>query len=131
MGLLDKLFNKKPDDNGFITDDERELREYEENEYAPESRLDENAYAEFIAEDTFAVSGRGTVVVGTVTEGVFRVGDNVRVMHGENVVASTVITGIEQFRKTTSSVSEGAKAGLMLKSVERQQIKRNDLIKKV
>ena len=131
MGLLDKLLGRKPMDDGFITDDEKELRDYETNEYAPESRLDENAYAEFIVNDTFNISGRGTVVVGTVTEGVFRIGDSVRLVRGEDVTASSVITGIEQFRKTVDSVAEGADAGLLLKDVERGQVKRNDLIKKV
>lgn len=131
MGLLDKLFSNKPKDDGFITDDEKELRDYEANEYAPESRLDENAYAEFIIEDAFTISGKGTVVTGTVTEGVFRTGDKVRLVHGEDVAADTVISGIEQFRKTTDSISEGAKAGLMLRGVDRKQVKRNDLIKKI
>ena len=132
MGLLDKFLNKKPKDDSFMTDDERELREYEENEYRPESRVDESGYAEFIVEDCFVIAGRGAVVVGTVTGGTFRTGDMVKVeasLSGKSF--ETQITGIEEFRKTVSSVSEGAKAGLLLKDVRRDQVSRNVIVKKM
>ncbi|MBP5582076.1 MAG: hypothetical protein J6X85_09895 [Ruminococcus sp.] len=80
--------------------------------------------------DVFTVSGRGTVVTGTVTGGVFRVGDEVRIVHGNNDGIPTVIMGIEQFRKVCESVSEGANAGFILKDVDRKQVFRNDIIKK-
>ena len=130
MGFLDRFFKKAPEHDGFLTDDEKELREYEENEYRGESRLEESAYAEYIVSDTFAIQGRGTVVVGTVTEGTFRVGDKVAIIHGNNPPLETTIAGIEQFKKVTESVSEGANAGLLLKGVQREQVKRNDIIKK-
>ena len=131
MGLLDKLINGRKNDDDLLTDDEKDLREYEENEYSPESRLDTGAYAEFIVEDDFAVQ-TGTVVVGTVTGGTFHVGDKVLIVASiTGTELRAEITGIEQFRKTLTSVSEGAHAGLMLKGVTTRQIKRNDIIKKI
>lgn len=133
MGLLDNiknmLFNREPKDNSFMTDDEKELREYEEY-YTPQSGVAEGTYSEFVVSDVFTVSGRGTVVTGTVTGGVFRVGDEVRIVHGNNDGIPTVIMGIEQFRKVCESVSEGANAGFILKDVDRKQVFRNDIIKK-
>ena len=133
MGLLDSIknaiFNREPKDDSFMTDDEKELREYEEY-YTPQSGVAEGTYSEFVVSDVFAVSGRGTVVVGTVTGGVFRVGDEVRIVHGNNDGIATEIVGIEQFRKVCESVSEGANAGFILKDVDRKQVFRNDIIKK-
>lgn len=132
MGLLDnikdKLFNRDAADTGFMTDDEKELREYEEY-YTPQSGVADGTYAEFVVGDVFTISGRGTVAVGTVTGGVFRVGDEVVIVHGSTEIPSVVI-GIEQFRKICDSASEGANAGFFLKDIDRKQISRNDIIKK-
>lgn len=132
MGLLDnikdKLFNRDSADTGFMTDDEKELREYEEY-YTPQSGVADGTYAEFVVDDVFTISGKGIVAVGTVTGGVFHVGDEVVIVRGGTETPS-VITGIEQFRKTCDSVSEGANAGLLLKNIDRKQIGRNDIIKK-
>lgn len=133
MGFMDTikelLFNRKPKDNSFLTDDEKELREYEQY-YTPQSGVAEGTYSEFVVSDVFTISGRGTVVTGTVTGGVFRVGDEVLLVHGNNDGIPTSIVGIEQFRKVCDSVSEGANAGFLLKDVDRKQVSRNDIIKK-
>ncbi|WP_295086274.1 EF-Tu/IF-2/RF-3 family GTPase [Ruminococcus sp.] len=132
MGLLDnikdKLFNRESADTGFMTDDEKELREYEEY-YTPQSGVADGTYAEFVVSDVLTLSGRGTVVIGTVTGGVFRVHDEVVVVHGHTEIPS-VITSIEQFSKICESVSEGANAGIILKDIDRKQVSRNDIIKK-
>jgi translation elongation factor EF-Tu-like GTPase len=127
--LKDKLLNREPKNHEFLTDDERELREYEEY-YTPQSGVADGTYAEFVVSDVFTVSGRGTVAVGPVTGGVFSVGDKVVIVRGrENEIYSEII-GIEQFRKVCNTVSEGANAAFMLKDVDRKQIGRNDIIKK-
>ena len=134
MGFFDdmknKLLGKKAGAQGMLTDDERELREYE-NYYTPQSGVADGTYAEFVVSDVFSISGRGTVVTGTVTGGVFSVGDRVIVDRGHSGTVETEIVGIEQFRKVCNSVSEGANAGFILKDVERKQIGRNDIIKKL
>lgn len=133
MGILDNIknmiFNREPKDDSFMTDDEKELREYEQY-YTPQSGVADGTYSEFVVSDVFSITGRGTVVTGTVTGGVFRVGDEVLIVHGNNDGIPTTIVGIEQFRKICESVSEGANAGFILKDVDRKQISRNDIIKK-
>jgi translation elongation factor EF-Tu-like GTPase len=133
MGLLDKikgkLLNRRSADTGFMTDDEKELREYEEY-YAPQSGVADGTYAEFVVSEVFTITGRGTVVIGTVTGGVFSTGDDVVIVHGNSEPVPTSIVGIEQFRKVCNSVSEGANAGLFLKDIDRKQVSRNDIIKK-
>ena len=127
--LKDKIFNREPSDTGFMTDDEKELREYEAY-YTPQSGVAEGTYSEFVVTDVFTITGRGTVVTGTVTGGVFFVGDNVLLVHNGNAGTPTTIIGIEQFRKVCESVSEGANAGFILKDIDRKQVSRNDIIKK-
>ena len=133
MVIFDDLKRKLQGNGGskdLLTDDERELREYE-NYYTPQSGVADGTYAEFVVSDVFSISGRGTVVTGTVTGGVFSVGDRVIVDRGHSGTVETEIVGIEQFRKVCNSVSEGANAGFILKDVERKQIGRNDIIKKL
>ncbi len=128
MGILDKLFGNKEE---FISDDEKELREYEENEYSADTRVEDNSYAEFIAEDDFQLGTDTVVVVGTVTAGTFRTGDKIVIessLTGKLIFAE--IDGIEQFKKICTSVSEGQCAGFKIKGVSSKQIKRNDIIKK-
>ncbi|WP_028517105.1 EF-Tu/IF-2/RF-3 family GTPase [Ruminococcus flavefaciens] len=133
MNFLDKLkemiFNRDKSDTGFMTDDEKELREYEAY-YTPQSGVAEGTYSEFVVTDVFTISGRGTVVTGTVTGGIFRVGDEVLLIHNGNAGTPTTIVGIEQFRKVCEFISEGANAGIMLKDIDRKQVSRNDIIKK-
>jgi translation elongation factor EF-Tu-like GTPase len=129
MGILDKIFGK---DEEFISDDERELREYEENEYSGDTRVESSTYAEFIAEDDFPTGTDSVVVVGTVTAGTFRTGDKVVIessLTGKLIFAK--IAGIEKFRKTCTSISEGEHAGILFSGVTSKQIKRNDIIKKM
>lgn len=127
--IKEKLFNREPKNYEFMTDDERELREYEAY-YTPQSGVADGSYAEFVVSDVMSISGRGTVVIGTVTGGVFSVGDKITIVRGRNDEIDTEILGIEQFRKVCTSVSEGANAGLLLKGVDRKQIGRNNIIKR-
>ncbi len=132
MGLLDnikdKLFNRESADTGFMTDDEKELREYEQY-YTPQSGVTDGTYAEFVVSDIMTIIGKGLGIIGTVTGGVFHVGDAVVVVHG-NTETPAVITGIEQFRNVCDSISEGANAGIFLSGIDRKQVGRNDIVKK-
>lgn len=128
--LKEKIFNREPKDSEFMTDDERELREYEAY-YTPQSGVADGTYAELVVSDVMNIAGRGTVVVGTVTGGVFSVGDKVTIVRGRNDETETEIMGIEQFRKVCLSVTEGANAAFLLKDVDKKQIGRNDIIKRV
>lgn len=128
--MKDKLFNRTPSDTGFLTDDEKELREYEAY-YTPQSGVADGTYSEFVVSDVFALNaGRGTVVVGTVTGGVFYAGDKALLVHNGNDGIPVTILSIEQFGKMCERVSEGANAGLLLSGIDKKQVSRNDIIKK-
>ena len=80
---------------------------------------------EFVVEDVFSITGRGTVVTGRVIKGVVAVGDEVIISTSG---VKTVVTGIEQFRKTMDFVQEGDNAGLLLRGVSKEQVKRGYII---
>lgn len=130
MGLLSKLFGRAEE-----TDDQREIRQYNEQnagftaEPVNSQHFTDSGKAVFVVEDVFTISGRGTVVTGTVTEGCFNVGDNVTI--DSDVKIPAVITGIEQFRKMLDTAHAGDNAGLLLSSnITRNQIHHGDLITK-
>ena len=79
MGLLGKLFNSQERDLDFLTDDEKELREYEENQYRAESGI-ANTVSEFVATEIRSVPEiNGVVISGTVTSGTFSTGDSIEI----------------------------------------------------
>lgn len=80
---------------------------------------------EFMVEDVFTITGRGTVVTGRVTKGTVRVGDDVTISPSG---IRTAVTGIEQFRKSLDYAQEGDNAGLLLRGVSRDQVHRGDLL---
>ena len=134
MGLLDKLLGKTPGMTSILTDDERELRDYEKGVYTSESGVTDSTYAEYVIDDIFYIAKKGFVTVGTVTGGVFKVGDRIQICRGEDVILETEIKGIEQYRTVCERVAEGAEAGFLLPNDEsnlRKLIKRNDIIKKM
>lgn len=137
LSTVSKIFTKKQKDRSFMTDDERELREYEENEYKPESKLADNSYAEFIVGDCFPVKTTtgeitGVKVTGTVTVGTLCTGDRVQIEASlkENTLRSR-IDGMEQYRKVITSASEGALVALQLNGISPKQIRRNAIVKKL
>ena len=74
-------------------------------------------------EDVFSITGRGTVATGRVEQGVVKVGDEVEVV-GLGAAKTTVITGIEMFRKLLDEGRAGDSVGLLLRGVERKEIER-------
>lgn len=87
--------------------------------------INDSGGLEFVVEDVFAITGRGTVVTGRVMKGVVAVGDEVTISPSG---VKTVVTGIEQFRKTSNFAQEGENAGLLLRNVSREQVKRGYII---
>jgi elongation factor Tu len=75
-------------------------------------------------EDVFFIRGRGTVVTGKVEEGVLRVGDEVRV--GQR--APVRVDGIEAFRKALHEAEPGMNVGLLLRKLDRSEVKAGDVI---
>ena len=78
-------------------------------------------------EDVFGIKGRGTVVTGRIEQGVVEPGQTVEII-GIKDTTSTVVTGVEMFRKTLDSGEPGDAIGLLLRGVERGDIERGQVI---
>ncbi len=74
--------------------------------------------------DVFFIRGRGTVVTGQVADGVVRVGDQVRINDGGPVE----VQGIEAFRKMLEQAKAGDNIGLLLRGIEREDVKSGDVL---
>ena len=79
-------------------------------------------------EDVFSITGRGTVATGRIERGVIKTGDPVQIlgMGAENL--SSTITGVEMFRKILDRGEAGDNVGLLLRGIEKEQIKRGMVI---
>lgn len=83
---------------------------------------------EFLVEDVFTITGRGTVATGALRSGVLRVDDDITVLRDGAPQASTRITGIEMFRKRVNEIAVGELAGLVLR--EKIEVARGDVIRR-
>ncbi len=115
MGLLDLLFGKREMDvSGSINNGDNIQKEHKNIQ---------NTSSEFVfeIEDVFNITGRGTVVTGHVLKGSLKVGEEVTIAETGQ---TTVVTGIEMFRKMLDEVKEGENAGLLLSGVDRSDVER-------
>jgi elongation factor Tu len=80
-------------------------------------------------EDIFSISGRGTVATGRVERGIVKVGETVEVV-GIRPTRSTVVTGVEMFKKLLDEGRAGDNVGLLLRGVDRKEIERGQVIAK-
>ena len=74
-------------------------------------------------EDVFSITGRGTVGTGRIERGIIKVGDEVE-MIGMGEQKKTVVTGVEMFRKLLDEGRAGDNAGLLLRGVDKEELKR-------
>ena len=91
---------------------------------------DENGAFLFRIEDVFTITGRGTVVTGTVERGTINLNDEVQVIGLDKEIITTTVTGIEVFRKNQDWATVGDNPGLLLKGVERDQVERGQVVVK-
>jgi elongation factor Tu len=80
-------------------------------------------------EDIFTIQGRGTVATGRVERGKVKVNETVEVV-GIKATRSTVVTGVEMFKKLLDEGVAGDNVGLLLRGVERKDIERGQVIAK-
>ena len=80
-------------------------------------------------EDVMTISGRGTVVTGRVERGVAKLGDQVEIV-GIKETLTSVITGLESFRKTCDFVQAGDNVGVLLRGINRDQVQRGQVLAK-
>ena len=80
-------------------------------------------------EDVLTITGRGTVVTGRVERGTVKLNDPVEIV-GIKATKSSVVTGIEMFRKTLDYAEAGDNAGILLRGVNRDEVVRGQVLAK-
>lgn len=106
MGLFSKLFN-------LNTNEEYDNKIKDNNDF----------YMEI--EDIFTITGRGTVLVGNIKSGTVYLNDKIYINNIE-----TKVLGIEMFRKKLDYATSGDNVGLLLENINRNDIKRGDIVRK-
>ena len=81
-------------------------------------------------EDVFGIKGRGTVVTGRIERGRVQVGDTVEIVGLRPKTQSTVVTGVEMFRKTLTEGLAGDNVGCLLRGIQREDVERGQVLAK-
>jgi len=81
-------------------------------------------------EDVFGIKGRGTVVTGRVERGMVKVGDQVQIVGLRGETKTSVVTGVEMFRKTLTEGIAGDNIGCLLRGIEREDVERGQVLAK-
>ncbi len=97
--------------------------------YIPEPKRENDKPFLMPVEDVFTITGRGTVATGRVERGTVKVGDTVEIV-GMGSKLSTVITGVEMFRKLLDQAESGDNVGLLLRGIQRSDIERGQVLAK-
>jgi elongation factor Tu len=78
-------------------------------------------------EDVFSITGRGTVATGRIEQGIVRTGETVEIV-GIKDSTSTVVTGVEMFRKILDEGQAGDNVGCLLRGTKREEIERGQVL---
>ena len=81
-------------------------------------------------EDVFSITGRGTVATGRIETGIIKVGDPVDIIGMGAEKLKSVVTGVEMFRKLLDEGEAGDNAGLLLRGIDKDEIRRGMVIAK-
>ena len=100
------------------------------DEYIPTPTRDTDLPFLMPVEDVFTITGRGTVATGRVERGQLNLNDTVEIVGIAEEIKSTVVTGIEMFRKLLPSAQAGDNIGALLRGVDRKEIQRGQVLAK-
>jgi elongation factor Tu len=81
-------------------------------------------------EDIFSITGRGTVATGRIEQGVINSGDPVEIVGLREDKLKSVVTGVEMFRKILDRGEAGDNVGLLLRGIDKDEIKRGMVVAK-
>jgi elongation factor Tu len=81
-------------------------------------------------EDVFTITGRGTVATGRVEQGTIKVGESVEIVGIRPKTTTTVVTGVEMFRKLLDQGQAGDNIGVLLRGTRREEIERGQVLAK-
>ena len=79
-------------------------------------------------EDVFSITGRGTVATGRIERGIIKVGEAVEIVGLMEAPMSSTVTGVEMFKKLLDQGQAGDNAGLLLRGIEKKDIRRGMVI---
>ena len=99
------------------------------DEYIPTPERDNAKPFLMPIEDVFTITGRGTVVTGRVERGSVKVGDAVEIV-GIKDTQTSVVTGVEMFRKLLDYAEAGDNIGVLLRGINRDQVQRGQVLAK-
>ena len=99
------------------------------DEYIPTPERDNAKPFLMPIEDVFTITGRGTVVTGRVERGSVKVGDSVEII-GIRETQTSVVTGVEMFRKLLDYAEAGDNIGVLLRGINRDQVQRGQVLAK-
>ncbi len=97
--------------------------------FIPEPKRDVDRPFLMPVEDVFSITGRGTVGTGRIERGIINVGDEVDII-GMDSDTKSVVTGVEMFRKLLDQGQAGDNAGLLLRGVDKEDLKRGQVVVK-
>ncbi|HET9738194.1 MAG TPA: elongation factor Tu [Solirubrobacteraceae bacterium] len=96
--------------------------------YIPEPERDLDKPFLMPVEDVFSITGRGTVATGRIEQGVVNTGDTVEIVGIHTETSSTVVTGVEMFRKILDQGQAGDNVGCLLRGIKREEIERGQVL---
>ena len=97
--------------------------------YIPEPVRDLDKPFLMPVEDVFSITGRGTVATGRIEQGIIKTGETVEIV-GIKDTSSTVVTGVEMFRKILDEGRAGDNVGCLLRGIKREEIERGQVLAK-
>ena len=100
------------------------------DDYFPDPERDTDKPFLMPVEDVFTITGRGTVATGRVERGTLHLNDEVEIVGVKEETQTTVITGIEMFRKLLDEAQAGDNIGALLRGINRDQIERGQVLAK-
>ena len=100
------------------------------DEYIPSPERDDAKPFLMPIEDTMTISGRGTVVTGRVERGKLNLNETVEIVGLSDEKLSTVVTGIEMFRKTLDYAEAGDNIGALLRGIQKNEVERGQVLAK-
>jgi elongation factor Tu len=95
--------------------------------YIPEPTRDLDKPFLMPVEDVFSITGRGTVATGRVEQGIIKTGETVEIV-GIRATTSTVVTGVEMFKKILDEGRAGDNVGCLLRGTKREDIERGQVL---
>jgi elongation factor Tu len=97
--------------------------------YIPEPERDVDKDFLMPIEDIFSIQGRGTVVTGRIESGIVKVGETIEIV-GIRDTSSTVVTGVEMFRKLLDQGEAGDNVGILLRGTKKDEVERGQVLAK-